>query len=158
MRTSAPDLPVAPAASWRRSSSTTLRTPRRVRWKAVLVPLVPPPTTTMSAVAFMVSEILASARQCSTLGSSALDRAARLTRILPLPWPLRFPGGARPSPKEVCMSQVSRRELLKGAAALGAAAAVTPALGTPAAAQTTQKRELVIAQGGDIAFFDPHMS
>src|SRR4029453_1800123 len=37
-------------------------------------------------------------------------------------------------------------------------AAVAPALGGPAQAQTTQKRELVIAQGGDIAFFDPHMS
>jgi peptide/nickel transport system substrate-binding protein len=56
------------------------------------------------------------------------------------------------------MSHVSRRDVLKGAAALGAAAAVAPALGTPAAAQTTQKRELVIAQGGDIAFFDPQMS
>ena len=56
------------------------------------------------------------------------------------------------------MSQVTRRELLKGAATLGAAAAVAPALGPAAQAQTTQKRELVIAQGGDIAFFDPHIS
>jgi ABC-type transport system substrate-binding protein len=56
------------------------------------------------------------------------------------------------------MSQVTRRELLKGAATLGAAAAVAPALGSSAQAQTTQKRELVIAQGGDIAAFDPHMS
>src|ERR1041384_1432358 len=28
----------------------------------------------------------------------------------------------------------------------------------PAGAQTTQKKELVVAQGGDIASFDPHMS
>jgi peptide/nickel transport system substrate-binding protein len=55
------------------------------------------------------------------------------------------------------MSQLSRRDLLKSAAALGAAA-VTPALAGPAQAQTTQKRELVIAQGGDVAFLDPHLS
>src|ERR1044071_2525134 len=55
------------------------------------------------------------------------------------------------------MTELSRRDVLKGAAALGAAAAVSPLAG-PAAAQATQKRELVIAQGGDIAFFDPHMS
>ena len=51
------------------------------------------------------------------------------------------------------MAQVTRRELLKGAAALGAAAAVAPAV---AGAQT--KKEVVVGQGGDIAFFDPHMS
>jgi peptide/nickel transport system substrate-binding protein len=56
------------------------------------------------------------------------------------------------------MSQLTRRELLKSAAMLGAAAAVASPLGPPAQAQTTQKRELMIAQGGDIAFFDPHMS
>ena len=56
------------------------------------------------------------------------------------------------------MSELSRRELLKGAATMGAAAAVTHGLPAPAGAQTTQKRELVVAQGGDIAFFDPHMS
>ena len=55
------------------------------------------------------------------------------------------------------MIQVTRRELLKGAAALGAAATVPGAL-TPARAQTTQKRELVVAQGGDISKFDPHFS
>src|SRR5262245_48538698 len=54
------------------------------------------------------------------------------------------------------MVQIARRDLLKGAAVLGAAG-VLPA-SRPAAAQTTQKRELVVAQGGDIAFFDPHMS
>jgi peptide/nickel transport system substrate-binding protein len=52
------------------------------------------------------------------------------------------------------MAQVTRRELLKGAAALGAAAAVAPA--GAAGAQT--KKEVVVGQGGDIAFFDPHMS
>jgi peptide/nickel transport system substrate-binding protein len=56
------------------------------------------------------------------------------------------------------MSQLTRRELLKSAAALGAAAAVGPARGAPAHAQTTQKRELVVAQGGDISKFDPHFS
>jgi peptide/nickel transport system substrate-binding protein len=55
------------------------------------------------------------------------------------------------------MTQVTRRELLKGAAALGAAGAIVP-LVEPASAQTTQKKELVVAQGGDIANFDPHMS
>src|SRR5881409_4302501 len=55
------------------------------------------------------------------------------------------------------MIQVTRRELLKGAAALGAAATAPGAL-TPARAQTTQKRELVTAQGGDISKFDPHYS
>ena len=55
------------------------------------------------------------------------------------------------------MTRISRREVLKGLAAVGAAGAVAPIAG-PAAAQTTQKKELVVAQGGDIAFFDPHMS
>src|SRR5215467_694179 len=52
------------------------------------------------------------------------------------------------------MIEMTRRELLAGAAAAGAIAALPGS----AQAQTTQKRELVIAQGGDIAFFDPHMS
>ncbi|HEU5320848.1 MAG TPA: twin-arginine translocation signal domain-containing protein, partial [Methylomirabilota bacterium] len=56
------------------------------------------------------------------------------------------------------MSRLTRRELLKGAATLGAAAAAAPALGGRAHAQTTQKRELVTAQGGDISTFDPHIS
>jgi peptide/nickel transport system substrate-binding protein len=55
---------------------------------------------------------------------------------------------------------LSRRTFLGGAVGLGATAAglagaVKPG---PAAAQTTKKRELVVAQGGDIARFDPHMS
>ena len=53
---------------------------------------------------------------------------------------------------------VTRRELLKGAAALGVAGALPGAMAAPAQAQTTQKRELVVAQGGDIAKFDPHFS
>jgi peptide/nickel transport system substrate-binding protein len=56
------------------------------------------------------------------------------------------------------MTELTRREVLKGAAALGAAGALTHAAGTPAPAQTTQKRELVVAQGGDISKFDPHFS
>jgi len=55
------------------------------------------------------------------------------------------------------MTNISRRDLLKGLAVVGAAGAVAP-LATPARAQTTQKRELLVAQGGDIATFDPHMS
>src|SRR5437660_2122228 len=53
---------------------------------------------------------------------------------------------------------VTRRELLKGAAALSMAGALPGAMATSAHAQTTQKRELVVAQGGDIAKFDPHFS
>src|SRR5678815_5668092 len=53
--------------------------------------------------------------------------------------------------------KLSRRTLLQGAAAVGAAAAAGP-LARPAAAQTTQKRELAVAQGGDIANLDPHLS
>ncbi len=56
------------------------------------------------------------------------------------------------------MVQVTRRDLLKGAAIAGAAAALPAALTRPAGAQTTQKRELVVAQGGDISKFDPHFS
>jgi peptide/nickel transport system substrate-binding protein len=54
--------------------------------------------------------------------------------------------------------EVTRRELLKGAAALGAAGALSQALPGSAQAQTTQKKELVVAQGGDISKFDPHFS
>jgi peptide/nickel transport system substrate-binding protein len=54
------------------------------------------------------------------------------------------------------MAQITRRELLQGAALAGAAATF-PAPRT-ARAQTTPKRELVVAQGGDISKFDPHFS
>ena len=54
--------------------------------------------------------------------------------------------------------ELTRRDLLKGAAALGAAGAVPATLARPAFAQTTQKKELVSAQGGDISKFDPHFS
>src|SRR6266513_4452057 len=53
---------------------------------------------------------------------------------------------------------VSRRDVLKGAAALGVVGALPQALPRVARAQTTQKRELVVAQGGDISKFDPHFS
>jgi len=53
---------------------------------------------------------------------------------------------------------ITRRELLKGAVALGATGAVSQVAPNLAHAQTTQKRELVVAQGGDISKFDPHFS
>src|SRR5213079_3045773 len=56
------------------------------------------------------------------------------------------------------MVRFTRRQLLKGATALGAAAAFPSSLPRSAGAQTTQKRELVVAQGGDISKFDPHFS
>ncbi|MBI2467185.1 MAG: hypothetical protein HYV62_05105, partial [Candidatus Rokubacteria bacterium] len=51
----------------------------------------------------------------------------------------------------------TRREFFRTLAAGAAAATVLPNA-RPAAAQTTQKRELVVAQGGDISKFDPHYS
>src|SRR5436309_4683050 len=59
---------------------------------------------------------------------------------------------------EVQSMAVTRRELLKSAAALGAAGALSQTLPDLAHAQTTQKRELVVAQGGDISKLDPHFS
>jgi peptide/nickel transport system substrate-binding protein len=57
---------------------------------------------------------------------------------------------------------LSRREFLRraGSQGLGAAAAgaLLAAASRPLAAQTTQKRELVVGQGGDISKFDPHYS
>src|SRR5215510_7805085 len=53
---------------------------------------------------------------------------------------------------------VTRRELLKGAAAIGVLGELPQALPGAAQAQTTQKKELVTAQAGDIAKFDPHFS
>src|SRR5215813_465548 len=50
MRTSEPDFPVAPAPRARRSIRVTRFTPRRVRLKAVLATLTPPPITTTSAL------------------------------------------------------------------------------------------------------------
>ncbi len=54
--------------------------------------------------------------------------------------------------------QVTRRELLKGAAALGVAGALPQALPGAAQAQTTQKRELIVGQGGAVPTFAPHIS
>src|SRR5207245_10773619 len=59
------------------------------------------------------------------------------------------------APKEAFMTGMTRRELITSAAAAAGAVAVLPG---PARAQTTPKRELIVAQGGDIPFFDPHMS
>src|SRR5206468_10670907 len=54
------------------------------------------------------------------------------------------------------MTEMTRRDVLKIAAACSAAS--LPGLPHAAHAQTTQKRELVVAQGGDIANLDPHLS
>src|SRR5919106_3319147 len=56
------------------------------------------------------------------------------------------------------MSNLTRRELLKTAGVPGAAARQPSAVPASAQAQTTAKRELVVAQGGDISKFDPHFS
>jgi peptide/nickel transport system substrate-binding protein len=53
---------------------------------------------------------------------------------------------------------LTRRQLIKGATVAGAAVALPGALAGPARAQTTQKKELIVGQGGDIAHFDPHLS
>src|SRR5262244_3409623 len=53
---------------------------------------------------------------------------------------------------------ITRRELFKGMAALGVVGSLPQAQPTAAQAQANQKRELVTAQGGDIARFDPHFS
>src|SRR5881296_2393631 len=55
------------------------------------------------------------------------------------------------------MAEMTRREVLKIAAA-GASAALPGVIASPAHSQGTQKRELVVAQGGDIANLDPHLS
>src|SRR5215470_7282402 len=54
--------------------------------------------------------------------------------------------------------ELTRRELLKSAAALTAAGTLSQALPESAQAQTTQKKDLVVAQGGDIGKLDPHFS
>jgi peptide/nickel transport system substrate-binding protein len=55
------------------------------------------------------------------------------------------------------MSGMTRREWIEKAAVLGAAAAVPAGLPRAARAQGA-KRELNVAQGGDISKFDPHFS
>jgi peptide/nickel transport system substrate-binding protein len=54
--------------------------------------------------------------------------------------------------------KITRRELLTGAAAAGIGGSLPQGGPGPARAQTTQKRELVTAQGGDVSKFDPHFS
>ena len=60
------------------------------------------------------------------------------------------------------VTKTSRREFLRRSAGAGIAAAAAGILeahwAKRAAAQATQKRELIVAQGGDISRFDPHMS
>ncbi|HEY3067874.1 MAG TPA: ABC transporter substrate-binding protein [Methylomirabilota bacterium] len=56
------------------------------------------------------------------------------------------------------MSGLTRRDLLKGTIALGGGTAVLHVGAGAARGQTTQKRELAFAQGGDISKFDPHFS
>ena len=55
------------------------------------------------------------------------------------------------------MTEMNRRDVLKIAAAAGAAGALS-GLPSAARAQSTQKRELLAAQGGDVASLDPHLS
>src|SRR5262252_1092409 len=143
MRTRAPDLPVAPAARARRSRRVTRFTPRRVRLKAVLAPLTPPPITTTSAL----------------VTAGIVTRLTRFTE-----GPITSPHTAvyllmrpRTDPMEEQSMALTRRELLKSVAALGAAGTLSPALPRRAQAQTTTpKKDLVVAQGGDISRFDPH--
>jgi peptide/nickel transport system substrate-binding protein len=54
--------------------------------------------------------------------------------------------------------KITRRALLKGATAAGVAGTLGQARPGSVPAQTSQKRELVTAQGGDVARFDPHFS
>jgi peptide/nickel transport system substrate-binding protein len=54
--------------------------------------------------------------------------------------------------------ELTRRDLLKGAAALGATAAGSLTASGATLAQTPRKKELVTAQSGDISKFDPHFS
>src|SRR5262249_52508458 len=56
------------------------------------------------------------------------------------------------------MTDITRRHVLRMAAVGAAAAASLHGLPHSAHAQTTQKRELNAAQGGDIAHLDPHLS
>jgi peptide/nickel transport system substrate-binding protein len=55
------------------------------------------------------------------------------------------------------MAEMTRRDMLKLTAA-GAAVALPAMIPSPAHSQGPAKRELVVAQGGDVAQFDPHMS
>src|SRR6266508_2370591 len=96
-------------------------------------------------------------------GAPTLDRSGRT----PYKGRHREPAAARAAPpqrdpqvvsnREEPKMKLTRRELIKAAAALGAGA-VPGALARHAHGQTTQKRELVVAQGGDISKFDPHFS
>src|SRR5439155_41260 len=81
------------------------------------------------------------------LGRRGLDRSREAPQYSP----------HRSILQEAYMAEITRRDVLKTAAA-GAMAALPAGLPRPAAAQMTQKKELVVAQGGDVAAFDPHQS
>ena len=68
-----------------------------------------------------------------------------------------------PHPNDPLADALSRREFLSGTAGLGFGAAAAAAFGDAAgpragSAQTTQKRDLIVAQGGDVSRLDPHFS
>src|SRR5215475_4565036 len=54
--------------------------------------------------------------------------------------------------------KITRRGLLKGVAVAGVAGSMPHLSPRSAQAQATQKRELIVAQGGDVSKFDPHFS
>jgi len=58
MRTMPLERPVGPLPTWSCSSRRTRPAPRRASWKAVLVPVHPPPITTTSLVTKPASKIL----------------------------------------------------------------------------------------------------
>src|SRR4030081_3860102 len=157
MRTSDPDLPVAPAPRCRRSTTMTRRTPRLVRLKAVLAPLTPPPMMTTSAFSIGHAPPRGIVRD-GRCDCGTLDRSPGRPYKVAITPPWQDQPCSRTNLTEVQPMQVTRRELLKGAAALGVAGALPQELPGAAQAQTTQKKELVTAQGGDIAKFDPHFS
>ena len=64
----------------------------------------------------------------------------------------------RPAPAGMAPSN-TRRSFIQSAAAVAGGLAVSPSVWTrKAAAQTTKKTDLVIAQAGDISKLDPHLS
>src|SRR5262249_56870318 len=66
--------------------------------------------------------------------------------------------GPEPTQRRSKSMELTRRELRKSAAALTAAGTLSQALPGSSQAQTTQKKDLVVAQGGDISKLDPHFS
>src|SRR5262245_30036585 len=85
---------------------------------------------------------------------------SRLTsaRSAPITVRTRMAGATRPDRRPVMdlTGDVTRREVLKGTAAIGIGAIMGRA--QPARAQGSAKKELATAQGGSVARFDPHFS